>query len=274
MEPFRSSRTRRTTSAPRRRATARAATVVAAAVLLGVAMTGESFAATPTTHWTTGAPGAVSRLTLPLAVESAPDASGIYFAFYTTLESGTRPYAGLQPKPAGSDGRSRLQAIFSSFNAEATTTDDHCSPGADGGAGVSCAVQFPYTKGTTYDLVLKRASVSGATQLMTGDVVNGSTGATVAHIGSFSLPSGSGRFRASDGGFIEPYLTDGCSQQVTVTYGKPVGTEGGTDWTGDLPTVADPASGSCLSTSSTTTAKGRQVTVTGDAHTAVGRQGA
>ncbi|WP_328471652.1 hypothetical protein [Streptomyces sp. NBC_00448] len=251
----------------RRRTLLRSATVAGAAALLGVAMTGQSWASTPTSSWSTGAPTPVSRLTLPMSFESAPDAGGIYFAYYTTLESGTRPYAGFQPKEVDAEGRPTLQAVFSSFNAAATTTDANCSYGADGGAGVSCAARFAYTKGTMYALVLQRASVTGDTQLMTGDVVDEATGATVTHIGSFSLPSDSGRFKPADSGFIEPYLTAGCGQQVTVTYGAPVGSEGGTDYTGGLPAVTDPSSGSCLSTTSTSTPQGRQVTVTGNTFT-------
>ncbi|MFE5097125.1 M60 family metallopeptidase [Streptomyces sp. NPDC056638] len=67
--------------------------------------------------------------------------------------------------------------------------------------------------------------------------------------------------RPQDG--AEP-LPDG----VTVTYGKPVGTEAGVDCTGSLPTVTGPSSGSCLSTASQTTGQGQQVTVTGIASAA------
>ncbi|MFD0339850.1 hypothetical protein ACFVH0_14315 [Streptomyces sp. NPDC127117] len=130
---------------------------------------------------------------------------------------------------------------------------------------MSCAVRFRYTPGTMYSLVLKRAAVTGATQLMTGDVIETVTGAPVAHIGSFGLPSASGRFKMADQGFIEPYLSTGCGQRITVTYGKPVGTEAGVAHTGGLPTVTDPSSGSCLSTASQTTSRGQQVTVTGNA---------
>ncbi|WP_328323278.1 MULTISPECIES: hypothetical protein [unclassified Streptomyces] len=248
-----------------RRRLARSGIVLGATALLALGAAGQSWASTPILRWSTDAPTPVTTLTLPMSVDSAPDASGIYFAYYTTLESGTRPYAGFQPKPVDANGHHTLQAIFSSFNADATTTDSHCNYGADGGAGVSCAVQFTYTPGTMYSLVLKRASVTGDTQLMSGDVVQTATGASVAHIGSFSLPSASGRFKSADQGFIEPYLTAGCSQQVTVTYGKPVGTEAGTDHVGSLPTVSDPASGSCLSTTSQTTGQGQQVTVRGNA---------
>ncbi|MFJ8849752.1 hypothetical protein [Streptomyces sp. NPDC102437] len=177
-------------------------------------------------------------------------------AYYTTLESGTRPYAGFQPKPVDANGNRVLQAIFSSFDADATTTGDHCTYGADGGAGVSCAVRFRYTPGTMYSLVLKRAGVSGATQLMTGDVVETAVGTPVAHIGSLGLPSASGRFKNADQGFIEPYLSAGCGQRITVTYGRPVGTEAGAAHTGSLPTVTDPSSRSCLSTASQTTSHG------------------
>ncbi|WP_405686905.1 hypothetical protein OG204_24690 [Streptomyces sp. NBC_01387] len=251
----------------------RLATAAGAAVLITLGAAGQSWASTPIARWSTGAPGPVTRLTLPMAFDAAPDASGIYFAYYTTLESGTRPYAGFQPKPAGADGKPNLQAVFSSFNADATTTDSNCTYGADGGAGVSCAVRFAYTKGTMYGLQLERASDDGTTQLMTGDVVNTATGAHVAHIGSFRLPIASGRFKPADQGFVEPYLTAGCTQQVTVVYGAPVGTEGGTDYTGGLPTVTDPVSGSCLSSTSTVTGGGQQVTVTGDQYAPAGRTG-
>jgi hypothetical protein len=244
----------------------RSGTVVAAAALLSVGLTGQSWASTPTIAWATGAPTAVSTLTLPMSVDSAPDAAGMYFAYYTTLESGTRPYAGFQPEPVDADGNHILQAVFSSFNADATTTDPNCSYGADGGAGVSCAVRFAYTPGAMYSLVLRRASVTGTTQLMTGEVVEAATGTSVAHIGAFSLPVASGRFKSADTGFIEPYLTAGCGQQVKVTYGTPVGTEAGQDYPGTLPAVTDPSSGSCLSTASQTTAAGRAVTVTGDTY--------
>ncbi|MEU2671983.1 hypothetical protein ABZ622_24555 [Streptomyces sp. NPDC007164] len=243
----------------------RSGTVLAATTLLALGAAGQSWASTPILRWTTNAPTPVSTLILPMSVDSAPDASGVYFAYYTTLESGTRPYAGLQPKPVDANGNRVLQAVFSSFNADATTTDDHCTYGADGGAGVSCAVRFRYTPGTMYSLVLKRASATGATQLMTGDVVETATGAAVAHIGSFGLPSASGRFKNADQGFIEPYLAAGCGQRITVTYGKPVGAEAGVAHTGSLPTVTDPSSGSCLSTASQTTSRGQQVTVTGNA---------
>ncbi|WP_405783507.1 hypothetical protein [Streptomyces sp. NBC_00859] len=249
----------------------RSGTVAAVTALLALGAAGQSWASTPTLRWTTGAPTPVTTLKLPMSVDSAPDAAGVYFAYYTTLESGTRPYAGFQPEPVDADGHHSLQAVFSSFSADATTTDTHCTHGADGGAGVSCAVRFAYTPGTMYSLVLKRAGVTGDTQLMSGDVVRTATGTSVAHIGSFSLPSGSGRFKGADQGFMEPYLTAGCGQQVTVTYGKPVGTEAGTDYVGGLPAVTDPASGSCLSTTSKATAQGQQVTVRGNAAAAAGR---
>ncbi|MEV5606382.1 hypothetical protein AB0L33_33595 [Streptomyces sp. NPDC052299] len=247
----------------------RIATALGAAALLTWGSAGQSWASTPTVRWTTGAPGPVTGLTLPMSVDAAPDASGIYFAYYTTLESGTRPYAGFQPKPAV-DGKSMLLAIFSSFNAKATTADSNCRYGADGGAGVSCAVQFPYTKGKMYSIVLDRVSDDGTTQLMNGDVVDTATGTHLAHIGSFRLPVTSGRFKPSDQGFVEPYLPAGCAQQVTVTYGQPIGREGGTSYNGDLPSVTDPASGSCLSSTSTDTSAGRKVTVTGDTYQPVG----
>ncbi|MFD7130659.1 hypothetical protein [Streptomyces sp. NPDC059894] len=250
----------------RKRRLARAAVSLGAAALLTVAVAGESWASTPTIKWSSGAPSPVSQLTLPMSFESAPDASGIYFAYYTTMESGTRPYAGFQPKPVDSDGDPNLQAVFSSFNANATTTDSNCTLGADGGAGVSCAVRFAYTKGTMYAIVLQRVSDNGTTELLSGDVVDTTTDTTVAHIGSFSLPSSAGLFKVSDSGFIEPYLTAGCSQRVTVTYGTPTATQDGVTYTGTLPTVTDPSSGSCLSTTSTETSAGRQVTVTGNSY--------
>ncbi|WP_372352252.1 hypothetical protein [Streptomyces sp. KL116D] len=82
---------------------------------------------------------------------------------------------------------------------------------------------------------------------MTGDVVNRSTGATVAHIGSFRLPIASRPLQGVGRGLRRAVSDGGCAQRVTVTYGTPTGTEGGVTYTGGLPTVTDPTSGSCLS---------------------------
>ncbi|MCX4850885.1 hypothetical protein [Streptomyces sp. NBC_00893] len=57
----------------------RSGTVLAASTLLALGAAGQSWASTPILRWTTNAPTPVSTLTLPMSVDSAPDASGVYF---------------------------------------------------------------------------------------------------------------------------------------------------------------------------------------------------
>lgn len=142
----------------------------------------------------------LTNITFPMGIIEADHISGFYFAqqfsFVGTSDVG---YVGLEPRP-DQNGWPVLHAVFSSFIKGSTTTDPNCTPGADGGPGVSCGVDFnaPYSR--TFQLEVTRTS--GTTWVST--VVDTITGARV-HIGSWTLPTGTGGIKNTQAGFIEWY---------------------------------------------------------------------
>ncbi|MFF3645247.1 hypothetical protein [Streptomyces sp. NPDC002564] len=174
-----------------------------------------------------GTPTAGLRdLTFPLTVNKATaHKEGIYFAqqfgFTGAADVG---YTGLQPRP-DSGGSERLSARFSTFVAGATTTDPLCRPGADGGPGVTCAVDFDGVYGHRYDLKVKRTG----TDTWTGTARDTVTGKET-RLGSYTLPAGSGNLRGSQGGFVEYYLgIPSCAEmpRADAVFGGPTSTDAG-----------------------------------------------
>jgi hypothetical protein len=168
----------------------------------------------------------LSNITFPMTVNPATlRAAGTYFAqqfnFTNAPEVG---YTGLQPR-SDLNGHQRLHAAFSSFNAGTTSTDSHCSNGADGGAGVSCAADFDGVYGHPYAITVTRT----ATDTWTGTAIDTVTG-IANHIGTYTLPTGSGNIRGSQGGFVEYYLgSPSCDQlpKIDVVFGAPTTTDAG-----------------------------------------------
>ncbi|GFF44427.1 hypothetical protein IFM46972_07541 [Aspergillus udagawae] len=162
-------------------------------------------------------------ITFPISMTDAPHKTGFYFAqqfaFNGLSDVG---YTGLQPRPDAS-GSSIVHAVFSSFVAGTTSTDQNCSDGADGGAGVSCSVEIPAPYAPLYDLVVK--NTGGTTWKAT--LVDTATGKST-HVGSYKLPSGAGGIKSDQEGFVEYYPWNGmashsCSSlpYTNVTFGTP-----------------------------------------------------
>ncbi|KAK7039669.1 hypothetical protein R3P38DRAFT_2901267 [Favolaschia claudopus] len=208
-------------------------TVILALALGANALVGSSWSMTnvPSTGLT--------EITFPMAILEADHISGYYFAqqfaFTGTTDIG---YTGLQPRP-DSNGKSVLHAAFSSFIAGTTSTDSNCSDGADGGAGVSCSVEWNGVYGRTYNLEVVYQLWSGH---WVGTVVDTVTHARV-HIGSYKLPSGVGGITSSQVGFVEWYPWNGgepadhCAKlpyQKTF-FGDPTTTHWWSKGTVDLP---------------------------------------
>lgn len=150
---------------------------------------------------------------------------GTYFAqqfgFTKTADIG---YTGLQPR-APLNGAPRLHGVFSSFISGTTSTDANCSDGADGGAGVSCAIDFAGAYGHRYALTVRRIAADTWSGTATDTVTGRST-----HIGSYRLPSGSGDLAGGQAGFVEYYdAPAACSElpPVHVVFGAPTSTAGG-----------------------------------------------
>ncbi|AZM48743.1 hypothetical protein DMB38_25820 [Streptomyces sp. WAC 06738] len=141
----------------------------------------------------------LTDLTFPITVNpTTAHQSGIYFAQQYSFADGMG-YTGLQPR-ANSGGSERLSARFSTFTAGATTSDPLCHEGADGGPGVTCAVDFDAVYGHRYDITVERTG----TDTWSGTATDTVTGAST-RLGSWTLPVGSGNLQGSQVGFVEYY---------------------------------------------------------------------
>ncbi|KAJ5455308.1 hypothetical protein N7475_010429 [Penicillium sp. IBT 31633x] len=162
----------------------------------------------------------LKEISFPMNIANATKKEGFYFAqqfnFVNQKDVG---YTGLQPR-SDSNGKTVLHAAFSSFNEGTTSDSENCSEGADGGPGVSCAVDINGDYAHTYELNVKNT----ADTTWTGTLVDTVSGEKT-EIGHFTLPSGSGGIQSSQLGFIEYYLgTDACGDlpKTQVIFGNPI----------------------------------------------------
>ncbi|PNY27178.1 Uncharacterized protein TCAP_02892 [Tolypocladium capitatum] len=166
--------------------------------------------------------GGLKDITFPISMGIAPHESGFYFAqqFNFNRVRGIG-YTGLQPKKDNSGG-SVVHGVFSSFQNGTTSSHNNCQDGADGGAGVSCAVDINAGYNATYSLVVE--NTSGTT--WRGTLV-GATSGENAVIGEWTLPSNAGGIKSSQVGFVEYFPWNSGSHdcgnlpKTEVTFGKP-----------------------------------------------------
>ncbi|KAK0374679.1 hypothetical protein CLIM01_07972 [Colletotrichum limetticola] len=142
----------------------------------------------------------LSQITFPMSMEGAPRKSGFYFAqqfgFHGVNDIG---YTGLQPRP-DNQRRQVVHAVFSSFQKGTTTKHKNCSPGADGGPGVSCALDIFGDYSHVYNLAVW--NTGGTTWRGTlHDTVTGKSHV----IGEWTLPSSAGKILNGESGFVEYY---------------------------------------------------------------------
>ncbi|OAQ73251.1 hypothetical protein VFPPC_01008 [Pochonia chlamydosporia 170] len=164
-------------------------------------------------------------VTFPMAMPKAPHESAYYFEQAISFKNIPKKYpfsviyTGLQPRP-DKNGKSIVHATFSSFFPDTTTTDKACHLGADGGPGVSCAIDVESSYNDTYHLQIK---VNG--QTYSGTLINSNTNQTWG-MGSFDLPAGvSGMKGGKWVGFVEYYNTglQDCTKYpfTAATFGTP-----------------------------------------------------
>ncbi|MGW6404783.1 DUF3472 domain-containing protein [Streptomyces sp. NPDC055134] len=148
-------------------------------------------------HSIAGAPSAgLSDISYHITVNGQPDTKSVFFAQAFYLKNGQVGYMGLQPRPGAAD-----LALFSIFGAGTSTTDPNCTPGADGGEGVSCAITYPYQAGRQYRL--KVQNIGGSTwEGIVYDTVTGTT----THIGSWTVSSSAGLLKPTGTLFVEYFL--------------------------------------------------------------------
>lgn len=163
-----------------------------------------------------------------MSITNAPHVEGFYFAQqFNFVNEDDVGYTGLQPR--GDNGSSSvIHAVFSSFVAGATSDDDNCSDGADGGEGVSCAADIPAPYDGTYQLQI--TNTEGTT--WTGTLVSES--GEEYHIGTYTIPEGSGGIASSQVGFVEYYPWNAepdheCSDlpYTSIVFGAPTTTTEG-----------------------------------------------
>jgi hypothetical protein len=169
-------------------------------------------------------------ITFPISMPNAPHVSGYYFAQqFNFVGQDDVGYTGLQPREDSSSA-SVVHAVFSSFINGTTSSDNNCSDGADGGAGVSCAVEVDSTYADGYLLQIKNTEGTS----WTGTLIDSVTGKQT-HIGAFTLPSGSQGIEGSQVGFVEYYPWNSAAShtcdslpKTEVKFGVPVTSSGST----------------------------------------------
>ncbi|OAA59989.1 hypothetical protein ISF_06000 [Cordyceps fumosorosea ARSEF 2679] len=182
--------------------------------------------------------GGMKDVTFGFDVSNAAHQVGYYFAnqfnFQNVDDVG---YTGIQPQADSSSGQASIRAVFSSFQNGTTSSHPNCSDGADGGAGVSCAVIINVDdfKGR-FDCIIENI---GDTKWR-GTVRNAATGQS-AVIGEYVQPEGAGGIQDNQVGFLEYFLANGdpdfqCHDQfkTEVSYYFPTSETSGAG-TGSIP---------------------------------------
>jgi len=160
----------------------------------------------------------LTEVTFPITLNPASSRmSGTYVAWQFDFTHAGVAYTGLQTAP-NACGRSRIHGTFSSFVAGTTSTDPQCFDGADGGPGVSCAVDFDGIYGRKYEIVVSRTGADTWTGVAWDSVTNQGV-----RIGTFTLPSGSGNMRNSQVGFVENWGSSTCASvaKIDTTVDRP-----------------------------------------------------
>lgn len=197
--------------------------LVAAGTLSATAAHAETGGGNVSWNWSVaGAPSTgLTDLTFPMTFSPETERrDGIYvaqqFGFHGVSDVG---YTGLQPRH-DKGGTGQMLGIFSSFVPGSTTTDPLCHSGADGYAGVTCnKAMVNVVYGHTY--ALKVEKVSGTTWQGTAiDTVSGAR----THLGSYTLPAGTGNLKTWQAGFLETYWgSPDCAslEKTVVRLGTP-----------------------------------------------------
>ncbi|KJZ70082.1 hypothetical protein HIM_10522 [Hirsutella minnesotensis 3608] len=165
----------------------------------------------------------LNDITFPINIANAPHQTGFYFAQQYEFE-GVKDgsYCGLQPRE-DKNGQSIIHGVFSAFENGTTSSHPNCHNGADGGPGVSCAVDIVGDYSHTYNIYIENAG--GTT--WRGILIDTETDQGTV-IGEYTLPAGSGKILNGDGGFVEYYPWNGedghpCDTlpRTEVTFGDP-----------------------------------------------------
>ncbi|KAJ5794807.1 hypothetical protein N7457_001406 [Penicillium paradoxum] len=167
----------------------------------------------------------IKDIIFPMDISGCPHENGFYFAQqFGFINQDNVGYTGLQPR-FDINGLSILHAAFSSFNEGTTSDDENCNEGADGGPGVSCAVDIVSTYERQYYLHVQNTEGTKWVGTLVDAVKGNST-----RIGSWSLAAGSKGIADSQLGFVELFRwNDGKDEHEctdipkhSVVFGEPI----------------------------------------------------
>ncbi|CVL00448.1 uncharacterized protein FMAN_09890 [Fusarium mangiferae] len=166
----------------------------------------------------------LNDITFPMSMKGAPRTNGYYFAQQFSFKGMSDVgYTGLQPRPE-KNGKRVVHAVFSSFQDGTTTQHKNCHAGADGGPGVSCAIDIFGSYSHLYHFTVR--NIGGTT--WRGTLTDTATGKSNV-IGEWKLPSSAGKIDNGQVGFVEYFnWNDGttnheCKTQpfTQVFFGNP-----------------------------------------------------
>ncbi|ODV79532.1 uncharacterized protein CANTADRAFT_20839 [Suhomyces tanzawaensis NRRL Y-17324] len=127
---------------------------------------------------------------------------GTQFFFSGTNEVG---YYGPQPRKEGTTNH----LTFSVFGYGPYSDHPNCYKSADGGPGVSCAVDFPWEYGKNYTTeVTRTAQNDDGSNRWTGTLVDGETGEKLVTIGEYWTPKNYSLLQTGGNTFDELYAID------------------------------------------------------------------
>ncbi|KAJ5958405.1 uncharacterized protein N7479_005555 [Penicillium vulpinum] len=167
----------------------------------------------------------LSEIFFPMDISGAPRKEGFYFAQqFGFVNQPAVGYTGLQPRP-DVNGLPVIHGVFSSFNPGTTSDDPNCSDGADGGSGVSCAVEIVGSYDHEYQLHIKNTEGTKWVGTLVDIVMGNST-----QIGSYTLAPEAKGIQSYQMGFVELYAwNDGKEDHVcsdvpkqSVVFGAPI----------------------------------------------------
>lgn len=137
--------------------------------------------------------------TYSIKVNTPLSTDNIYYGQYNYAQGDGGYYSGVQPHANGT-----INVRFSFFGTGATAMHSNCDSGADGGSGVTCALDgLDYSVRTTYTINSHRTSDSNGTTY-TGTITNETTGVKKT-IGAWRLPADYPGFGDQMTEFIEKF---------------------------------------------------------------------
>jgi hypothetical protein len=147
----------------------------------------------------------LEKLVYHMTIENCQAATGYYWADQANfVHGGHAIYMGLQPR----EKANKYRAVFSVFGKGARGISEHTSPGADGGAGASGAIDYPWVKGRRYTLqmeLIKSDQAHEDEQAWEGSVTDEKTHETTV-IARYAVPLSWGHLSPKSVFFAEYFI--------------------------------------------------------------------